>query len=200
MAKFGKPMSSKLSDPLSGLVRATGPSHDQGVSLAGPAAHLQEPTEALVDDTALGAQRHRAPMRMVTPWRAPPLPLGLVWASLGRRVAVCWAMWFPPHRGGRATWHAQQGYTQTTQPWPCLPRERRNKPIQSLRRLARWRHDPLSACHQDHRVVIAELVAHPRPWPCAPAQTGREKTVDRPITPPVASPTRPSPPRHAACH
>jgi hypothetical protein len=109
MAKCGKHLSSQLADHGSGIVRAQGPLKDQVVSLAVPADHLQSPTEALLDETELGAHRPLAPLLRFPPLRAPPFPWGLFCPSLGRRVAVCWAMWFQHHRGGRAALNAPQG-------------------------------------------------------------------------------------------
>ena len=44
------------------------------------------------------------------------------------------------------------------------------------------------------------MVSNQHPLHRAPAQTGREKTLDRPLAPSWASPTRYPPPRHAAAH
>lgn len=44
------------------------------------------------------------------------------------------------------------------------------------------------------------MVANQHPLECGPVDTGREEPLDRPLTPPLAGPSREAPHRHAAGH
>jgi hypothetical protein len=69
-----------------------------------------------------------------------------------------------------------------------------------MRRLARFRHHHVIAAHQNHIVVIQQMVTNQHPLQPVPAHVGMEKTLDRPVTAALTRPAGKPPHRHSTGH
>ncbi len=200
MAQFGNAMSTGLSDHVQRVMMAKRPIIDQGHHLEGIANQVQEGLDGLLDATERRRQHHVSSLPMLTASRAAPFPMGGVLAPCSRRFCVRLVPLFHEHRIRGAACDAHQGHTPQTEPGDPCPREGGKKPLQSMCRLARCRHDHFVTAHHDHIVVISQRVSDQQPLSLAPVQTGREETLERPRAAPLTGPARHAPHRHTARH
>src|SRR4029077_1273246 len=108
--------------------------------------------------------------------------------------------WFPHDRGGGATFDPEEGETRKRQARDTLPIQGGKTPLPAIRVLARFRNHHVITAPQDPIIGLSQRVPNQHPWPRGPAEAGGEKTLDRPVTAPFASPTRHAPHRHAPGH
>ena len=179
---------------------ATGPITDTGEHRAVRADPLPSALERLLDTTPREAPPHRAPRRVLAPWRAPSCPLrrglGDLWRGLGVRLSP----WFPHDRVRGAAFDTQHGSLQPRPSRDVFPLAGGKHPTSSRGLLARGRHEHVVTGHPHHLVVIPPRVTPHHPWPPAPPETGRATSWYRPVTATWASPARHAPPRDASGH
>jgi hypothetical protein len=136
----------------------------------------------------------------LAPCGTPPVPPGLLRGRCWRGGLAGLCHWCGHDRGRRAAFATAPGYTQTTQPWPRLARERRKPPLAARGRLACCGPDALSTTPDDHIVGVQHRRAPQEPWPVTPGQTRMEEAVDRAVTAALARPARQTSHGHPTAH
>src|SRR2546421_7171581 len=127
-------------------------------------------------------------MLILAPWWTAPFPPRLLLGDLLGLCRVSILNWLHHHRGGHPTLDAHERETQKPKPRDDFAIEGREKPIQAMRRLARFRRHHVIACRHDHIVCISQMGTNQQPLELAPAERGVEKALHRAVTAPLAGP------------